>query len=93
MKYTLLVLLFVMVVCGCGKPPVNNSSVVSLDELNRALATMSMRLGRLPTNIDELMSFPTLHGRSLPTPPEGEQLTLDYKEKSVVFAVSSAKTK
>jgi len=44
-----------------------------------------MRAGRRPTNIDELMTFPTLRGKTLPKPPAGKKIALDSRAGCVVF--------
>jgi hypothetical protein len=85
MKNWLLILAVAVAVCGCGKPAEKNSGAATLDELNRAFVAMSMR-SRQPTNINELMNFPSLRGKSLPEPPAGKKLVVDSEAKRVVFA-------
>jgi hypothetical protein len=84
MKHWLFILVVALAVCGCGKPAAKSSAEVTLDDLNRAYTAMSMR-GHQPTNIDELMNFPTLQGKSLPTTPAGKKLVLDSKAACAVF--------
>lgn len=86
MKNWLFILVVAVAVCGCGKPAGQNAGEATLDELNRALSVMSMRPGRQPTNIDELMNFPSLRGKRLPDAPAGKKLVLDSGANCVVFA-------
>ena len=70
--------------CGCGSKS-GSKSEATIDELNRAMAVMSMS-GKVPQNVYELTNFPALQGKSLPTPPAGKKLVIDAGKRQVVFA-------
>jgi hypothetical protein len=85
LKNLLLVLVIAVAACGCGKQAGTHSGEATLDELNRALAVMSMGGGRPPASVNELTNFPSLRGKTLPKPPAGKKLAIDPAQHQVVF--------
>ena len=71
--------------CGCGKKAEGNAGETNLDELNRALAVMSMGASRPLESVNDLTNFPTLRGKALPKAPPGKKLAIDRSQQKVVF--------
>ena len=72
---------------GCSKgAPRSKGPEASLPELTRALQTWVMAKGSYPTEVSQLTNFPTLQGKSLPTPPPGQKLVIVLAKREVVFA-------
>ena len=81
----LLSLVVALAVVGCGKKGGKNSEEATLDDLNRALAVMSMGGARRPVEVNDLTNFPSLRGKVLPKPPAGKKLAIDQAHQMVVF--------
>ena len=86
MKPPLLCLALALTISGCAKSATTASGEATLDDLNRALSVMSMGSARPPVDVNELTNFPSIKGKSLPTPPAGKKLVIDQGLKQVVFA-------
>lgn len=72
---------------GCSKSSSGpKGPAASLPELTRALQTWVMAKGSYPTDVNQLTNFPTLQGKSLPTPPSGKKLVIIPARREVVFA-------
>jgi hypothetical protein len=71
--------------CGPSQKPAAGSEATLVD-LNRAVAAMTMVNGRCPANVYELTNFPSLRGKTLPTPPAGKKLVIDPATRQVVIA-------
>jgi hypothetical protein len=84
-KNMLVLLVVAVAACGCGKQAGGNSGEATLDDLNRALAVMSMGGGRHPADVNDLTNFPSLRGKTLPKPPAGKKLAIDPSQQQVVF--------
>jgi len=85
MKCLLLGLVVALAVVGCGQKGGKNSEEATLDDLNRALAVMSMGGARRPVEVNDLTNFPSLRGKALPKPPAGKKLAIDWAQQQVVF--------
>jgi hypothetical protein len=81
-----LCLVVAVAVLGCGKKSPKNSGVATLEDLNRALAMMTLSDAHRPKDVNELTNFPTLQGKTLPVPPAGKRLVIDPATSRVIFA-------
>jgi hypothetical protein len=78
-------LLLTLTACGCGKKVGASSGEATLEDLNQAMAVMSMGGARRPADINDLTNFPSLRGKTLPKPPAGKKLAIDPSQQKVVF--------
>jgi len=54
-------------------------------DMNRALATMTMGVGRCPSDVNVLTNYYPVKGKCLPKPPAGKKLAIDRAHRQVVF--------
>ena len=66
-----------LLIAGCGKHGAAKGSPASLDELNRALAYVSMTTHEFPPATSNLVKYLGYMGKTLPEPPAGKQLVID----------------
>ena len=78
-------LLALGLVAGCGQKKAGAENAASLDELNRALAVVTMRSGSLPSSTNEVAAFLALSGKTLPVPPAGKRLVIDPSKRQSVL--------
>jgi hypothetical protein len=78
LKTVIATVLLVTLTIGCGKRNHASADQVSLADLNRALAAMNMRNASMPQSVYELTNFPTIQGKTLPKPPPGKKLAIDF---------------
>ena len=78
-------LCLVLGVSGCKKSEAKSGDEISLDELNRGLATWRMAKGSPPANIFELTNLPALKGRPWPQLPPDKTLVLDKAKSHIVI--------
>jgi hypothetical protein len=81
----LIFLLALGLVAGCGQKKTGAENAASLDELNRALAVVTMRSGSLPSSTNEVAAFLALSGKTLPVPPAGKRLVIDPSKRQFVL--------
>lgn len=85
-KNFILCLVVGVAVLGCGKKSQKSSEAATLEDLNRAMAMMTLAGAHSPKDVNELTNFPTLQGKRLPVPPAGKKLVIDPATSRVVFA-------
>lgn len=73
--------LAVALATGCGSKHSQSASAASLDDLDRAVAVMSMKLGKFPPLAQDIEGFLKLQGKTMPTPPPGKKLFLDEQTR------------
>jgi hypothetical protein len=69
---------------SCGQKKTGTENAASLDDLNRALAVVTMRSGAFPPATNELAAFLALSGKTLPVPPPGKRLVIDPDKRQFV---------
>jgi hypothetical protein len=79
-------ILTIVLLTGCGEKTAAVGNPASVDELNRALAVLSMRGGQMPPSTNDLAKFLALSGKTLPVPPPGKRLMFDSNKGQFVIA-------
>jgi hypothetical protein len=72
-------------VTGCGRKNRRAENAASLEDLNRALPAIEMRLGNFPPSSNDLARFLALSGKTMPIPPAGKKLGMDPASHQFVF--------
>lgn len=87
MKHIFLALLLVIgLTAGCGqKKNAAEKNAASMDDLNRALAVVSMQSKTFPPSTNELAAFLALGGKTLPVVPPGKKLVVDTTKRQFVL--------
>ncbi len=86
MRHLFLTLLVVLgLASGCGPKKTGAENAASLDELNRAVAVVSMRSGSFPPSTNELAAFLAIGGKTMPVPPPGKKLVIDPSKRQFVL--------
>ena len=70
---------------GCGQKKTEAQNAASLDELNRALAVVTMRSGSFPPSTNELAAFLAISGKTMPVAPPGKRLVIDPSKRQFVL--------
>jgi hypothetical protein len=70
---------------GCGHKKTGAENAASLDDLNRALAVVTMRSGSFPPATNELAEFLAISGKTMPIPPPGKRLAIDPGKRQFVL--------
>lgn len=82
---SILCLVVAGMVVGCGQKAGKTSGEATLFDMDQALAVVTMRAGRCPSDVNELTNFLSLDGKRLPQPPAGKKLVIDQARHKVVF--------
>ena len=86
MRHLFLTLLVVFgLASGCGRKKTGAENAASLDDMNRALAVVTMRSGSFPPSTNELAAFLALSGKTIPVPPPGKRLVIDPGKRLFVL--------
>ena len=86
MRHLFLTLLVVLgLASACGPKKSGSENAASLDELNRAVAVVSMRSGSFPPSTNELAAFLAISGKTMPVPPPGKKLVIDPGKRQFVL--------
>jgi hypothetical protein len=86
MRHLFLIFFLVLgLASGCGQKKTGAENAASLDELNRALAVVTMRSGSFPASTNELAAFLAISGKTLPVPPVGKKLVIDPSKRQFVL--------
>jgi hypothetical protein len=87
LRQSILCLVAAGMVAGCGQRQKagESSKEATLLDMNRALATVTMRAGRCPSDVNVLTNCYPVQGKRLPTPPTGKNLVIDRVHRQVVF--------
>ena len=70
---------------GCGHKKTGAENAASMDDLNRALAVVTMRSGSFPPSTNELATFLAISGKTMPVPPPGKRLVIDPGKRQFVL--------
>jgi len=70
---------------GCGQKKTGAENAASLDDLNRALAVVTMRSGSFPPSTNELAAFLAISGKAMLVPPPGKRLVIDPSKSQFVL--------
>jgi hypothetical protein len=70
---------------GCGRKKIGAQNAASMEDLNRALAVVTMRSGSFPPSTNELAAFLAIGGKTLPIPPRGKRLVMDPTKRQFVL--------
>jgi len=85
LRQSILCLVVAGMVVGCGNKSAKSSGEATLFDMNQALAMVTMRAGRCPSDVNELTNLLSLEGKRLPQPPAGKKLVIDRAQQRVVF--------
>jgi hypothetical protein len=85
LRQSILCLVVAGLVVGCGNKAASSSGEATLFDMDQALAVVTMRAGRCPSDVNELTNFLSLDGKHLPSPPVGKKLAIDPVQKKVAF--------